>query len=280
MTGQARPAVRQATTLRSRWRSPTWAPATWAARRWRLSRPPGGSPSSSRRAGRGQRRLRLGSPAVGAREVLTGLEVVALRRSGSDRVLAALYGPTSAGKTALAVEVAVRIERELGRKVVVISAVAPGIPVHGHRDQQDDAAQRRGIRHELIDVTEPVRKLSSRTTAAGPREHRERVRGRRGAVRRRRHRRLRQRPARRLAGRRGGAARAALRRDFPRSMADDAYAMLRRLNRDSPPGCTLQLRGGDQRAGRDGRRVGDRPPPGPADGPAPVVLGVDPARAR
>jgi tRNA A37 N6-isopentenylltransferase MiaA len=149
--------------------------------------------------------------------------------------LLALYGPTSAGKTALAVEVAVRIERELGRQVVVISADSR--QVYRYMDigtSKTTTAQMRGIWHELIDVTEPARKLELEDYARLAREHIASAFAA-GAV-----------PF--VVGGTGvyvsallggwqvdeaGAARAALRRDFPRSMAADAYALLRRLNRDA-----------------------------------------------
>jgi tRNA dimethylallyltransferase len=222
----------------------------------------------------------------------------------SDRLLA-LYGPTSAGKTALAVEVALRIERELGRRVVVISADSR--QVYRYLDigtSKTTTAQMRGIRHELIDVTEPARKLELEDYARLAREHIASAFAA-GAV-----------PF--VVGGTGvyvsallggwqvdqvGAARAALRRDFPRSMAADAYAMLRRLNRDAAAGVhpnnydavinalagVLAGSRGDPVRGDPvrgdpvrGDPVRGDPASGAAagGGPAPVVLGVDPgARA-
>jgi tRNA dimethylallyltransferase len=217
----------------------------------------------------------------------------------SDRLLA-LYGPTSAGKTALAVEVALRIERELGRRVVVISADSR--QVYRYLDigtSKTTTAQMRGIRHELIDVTEPARKLELEDYARLAREHIASAFAA-GAV-----------PF--VVGGTGvyvsallggwqvdqvGAARAALRRDFPRSMAADAYAMLRRLNRDAAAGvhpnnydAVINALAGVV-AGSRGDPVRGDPVRGDSasgtaaggtaagGGPAPVVLGVDPgARA-
>lgn len=152
---------------------------------------------------------------------------------GQPALLAALYGPTSSGKTALSVAAALRVRRELGREVVIISADSR--QVYRYMDigtSKTTAEQMHGIRHELLDVTEPVRKL----------ELEEYVRLARaqiadaiaaGAV-----------PF--IVGGTGvyvsallegwdvdsvGAARAALRRDFPASMLPDAYATLRRLDR-------------------------------------------------
>jgi tRNA dimethylallyltransferase len=199
----------------------------------------------------------------------------------SDRLLA-LYGPTSAGKTALAVELATRIERELGRQVVVISADSR--QVYRYMDigtSKTTTAQMRGIRHELIDVTEPARKLELEDYA---RLARERIASAfaAGAV-----------PF--VVGGTGvyvsallggwqvdqvGAARAALRGDFPRSMAADAYAMLRRLNRDAAAGVHPNNYEAVINA-LAGVLAGSRGDPASrgairTDGPAPVVLGVDP----
>ena len=203
-------------------------------------------------------------------------------KGGSGRLLA-LYGPTSAGKTALAVEVAVRIERELGRKVVVISADSR--QVYRYMDigtSKTTTAQMRGIRHELIDVTEPARKLELEDYARLAREYIASAFAA-GAV-----------PF--VVGGTGvyvsallggwqvdeaGAARAALRRDFPRSMAADAYAMLRRLNQDAaarvhPNNYEAVINAlAGVLAGSRGGPVDGGPVRG-AGGPPPVLLGVDP----
>jgi tRNA A37 N6-isopentenylltransferase MiaA len=148
------------------------------------------------------------------------------------RVLAALYGPTSSGKTAMAVQVARRIEDDLGRGVVIISADSR--QVYRYMDigtSKTTAGEMGGIRHEMLDVAEPVRKFELEEYAGLARRHISAafaaglvpfVVGGTGvylsAV---------------LGGwdvDRVGAARASLRRDFPRSAAGDAYATLRRLS--------------------------------------------------
>jgi tRNA dimethylallyltransferase len=147
--------------------------------------------------------------------------------------LVALYGPTSSGKTALSVDVAEQVERETGRAVVVISADSR--QVYRYMDigtSKTTRGEMRGVRHEMLDVLEPARKL----------ELEDYVRRARGYI------------ADTLAeggvpfivGGTGiyvkallegwstdrvGSARDALRRDFPRSMAADAHAMLRRLDK-------------------------------------------------
>ena len=203
-----------------------------------------------------------------------------MRRSGSDRVLAALYGPTSAGKTALAVDVALRIERELGRKVVVISADSR--QVYRYMDigtSKTTVAQMRGIRHELIDVTEPVRKFEledyvrlarEKIASAFSANSMPFIVGGTGVY-----------VSALLGGwqvAEVGAARAALRRDFPRSMAGDAYAMLRRLNRD----VAARVHPGNYEAVINAlaAQVADSRTGAAGVGQDAVVLGVDPgARA-
>lgn len=151
------------------------------------------------------------------------------------RLLVALYGPTSAGKTALAVEVAVRIERRLGRKVVVISADSR--QVYRHMDigtSKTTAAEMRGIQHEMLDIAEPVRKVELE-------DYTRLARGHIAAA-------FADYAVPFIVGGTGvyvralldgwevdhiGTARASLRRDFPPSMAGDAYAMLRRLRPES-----------------------------------------------
>jgi tRNA dimethylallyltransferase len=148
------------------------------------------------------------------------------------RLLVALYGPTSSGKTALAVRVARHIEDDLGRGVVIISADSR--QVYRYMDigtSKTTEEEMGGIRHEMLDVAEPVRKFELEEYAGLARRHISAafaaglvpfVVGGTGvylsAV---------------LGGwdvDRVGAARASLRRDFPRSAAGDAYATLRRLN--------------------------------------------------
>lgn len=150
-------------------------------------------------------------------------------------LLAALYGPTSSGKTALSVEVASRLESELAREVVIISADSR--QVYRYMDigtSKTTPEQMRGIRHEMLDVAEPVRKFELEEYARPARRHITDTLAA-GAV-----------PF--IVGGTGvyvkalldgweldrvGAARSSLRRDFPPSMANDAYAMLRRLDRQA-----------------------------------------------
>lgn len=149
------------------------------------------------------------------------------------RLLAAVYGPTSSGKTSTSVEIARRLERDLDRKVIIISADSR--QVYRYMDcgtSKTTPAQMHGIRHEMLDVAEPVRKF----------ELEEYVRLARGHIRdafEAGHIPL-------VVGGTGvyvmallkswqvnriGAARDSLRRDFPPSMVRDAYDMLRRLSR-------------------------------------------------
>jgi tRNA dimethylallyltransferase len=158
--------------------------------------------------------------------------IVGKENSDNRRLLVALYGPTSSGKTALSVEAAERIERELGRRAVIISADSR--QVYRYMDigtSKTTAAEMRGIRHELIDVAEPVRKLELE-------EYARLARGRIWSA-------LADGDLPFVVGGTGvyvkallegwatervGRARNELRRDFPRAMLRDAYAMLRRLD--------------------------------------------------
>ncbi len=158
------------------------------------------------------------------------LDSVASQRPA--RLLAALYGPTSSGKTAMSVAVASRLEREHGRKVAIISADSR--QVYRYTDigtSKTTPAEMRGIRHEMLDVADPVRKFELEQYARLARAHIDDalaagevpfVVGGTGVY-----------VKALLAGwelDRAGAARSSLRRDFPPSMAADAYAMLRRLD--------------------------------------------------
>jgi tRNA dimethylallyltransferase len=154
--------------------------------------------------------------------------------STAGRLLVALYGPTSSGKTAISVDLAHRIQRSL-REVVVISADSR--QVYRYMDigtSKTTIAEMGGIRHEMLDVTEPIRKLELEDYARLARDH---IKGALAAN----HVPL-------VVGGTGiyvkallegwevdrvGAARKALRRDFPRAMTADAYAMLRRLDRST-----------------------------------------------
>lgn len=151
----------------------------------------------------------------------------------SPRTLVALYGPTSSGKTALSLDLAERVSRELGVEPVVVSADSR--QVYRHMDigtSKTMPDERRGVRHEMIDVAEPVRKFELDEYVRQARGHIDQC--------------FRSAALPMVVGGTAvyvksllegwevdavGAARTSLRRDFPRSMADDAYAMLRRLDR-------------------------------------------------
>ncbi|WP_329482030.1 hypothetical protein OG555_07155 [Kribbella sp. NBC_01484] len=148
------------------------------------------------------------------------------------RLLVALYGPTSAGKTAVSVDLCLRIRDELGLEPIVVSADSR--QVYRYMDigtSKTTPEEMRGIRHTMIDVTEPVRKLGLETFVAEARQHMDAswasggvpvvVGGTSVYVRSL------------LEGWEVDAvaeARNAVRRDFPRSMAEDAYAVLSRLD--------------------------------------------------
>lgn len=142
-----------------------------------------------------------------------------------------MYGPTSAGKTALSIDLALRVKQRLGVEPVVISADSR--QVYRYLDigtSKTTADEMRGVRHELLDVLEPTRKLELEEYAGLARAAIER------------HRRAGRMPL--VVGGTGvyvaslladwnvegtGSARAELERDFPRSMAADAHATLERL---------------------------------------------------
>jgi tRNA dimethylallyltransferase len=148
------------------------------------------------------------------------------------RLLIALYGPTSAGKTAVSVDLCLRIRDELGLPPMVVSADSR--QVYRYMDigtSKTTPEEMRGIPHTMIDVAEPVRKLELETFVAEARQHMEAcwasggvpviVGGTSVYVRSL------------LEGWEVDAvaeARNAVRRDFPRSMAEDAYAVLSRLD--------------------------------------------------
>ncbi|MER7248288.1 hypothetical protein [Kribbella sp. NPDC000426] len=148
------------------------------------------------------------------------------------RLLVALYGPTSAGKTAVSVDLCLRIQDELGLPTMVVSADSR--QVYRYMDigtSKTTPEEMRGIPHTMIDVTEPVRKLELETFVSQARGHMEQtwasggvpviVGGTSVYVRSL------------LEGWEVDAvaeARNAIRRDFPRSMAEDAYAVLSRLD--------------------------------------------------
>lgn len=151
----------------------------------------------------------------------------------SARPLAALYGPTSSGKTRMSVELCVRLAREVGHESVVISADSRQVYRHMNiGTSKTTTIEMSGIRHEMISIADPKNKYELETYAAVARGH------------------IRECWARgRLPLIVGGTAvyvrsllenwvvehsariRTSLRRDFPRSMATDAYQTLRRLDR-------------------------------------------------
>jgi tRNA dimethylallyltransferase len=148
------------------------------------------------------------------------------------RLLVALYGPTSAGKTKVSIDLCLRIRDELGLPPMVVSADSR--QVYRYMDigtSKTTPEEMRGIPHTMIDVTEPVRKLELEKFVAEARQHMADcwasggvpviVGGTSVYVRSL------------LEGWEVDAvaeARNAVRRDFPRSMAEDAYAVLSRLD--------------------------------------------------
>lgn len=148
------------------------------------------------------------------------------------RLLVALYGPTSAGKTKVSVDLCLRIRDELGLEPMVVSADSR--QVYRYMDigtSKTTPEEMRGVPHTMIDVTEPVRKLELERFVAEARQHMDAcwtsggvpvvVGGTSVYVRSL------------LEGWEVDAvaeARNAVRRDFPRSMAEDAYAVLARLD--------------------------------------------------
>ena len=149
------------------------------------------------------------------------------------RLLVGIYGPTSAGKTALSIGLCLRLREETGQQPVVISADSR--QVYRYMDigtSKTMPAEMAGIRHAMIDVTEPVRKLELETYVRQARGHIDAcwaaggvpvvVGGTAVYVRAL------------LEGWEVDAvaeSRDALRRDFPRSMTADAHAVLARLDK-------------------------------------------------
>jgi tRNA dimethylallyltransferase len=81
--------------------------------------------------------------------------------AGRPPVVGALYGPTSSGKTALSLQFAELFERTTGIPVEIISADSR--QVYRYMDigtSKVTPSQRALVRHHLIDVLEPIRKLS------------------------------------------------------------------------------------------------------------------------
>ena len=148
------------------------------------------------------------------------------------RLVVAIYGPTSSGKTALSVRLCQLIAERLDRTPVVISADSR--QVYRYMDigtSKTTVEEMGGVPHHMIDVTEPDRKYELEQYVAAAREHLQRsldeggipvVVGGTGTYVRAL-----------LEGwevDRVGTLRASLRKDFPPGMAVDAHATLERLD--------------------------------------------------
>jgi tRNA dimethylallyltransferase len=148
------------------------------------------------------------------------------------RLVVAIYGPTSSGKTALSVRLCQLIAERLDRQPMVISAdsrqVYRYMDIGTSKTAVDDMG---GIPHRMIDVTEPDRKYELEQYVAAAREHLQRCLDEGGM------------PV--IVGGTGtylrallegwevdrvGTLRASLRKDFPPGMAADAHATLERLD--------------------------------------------------
>lgn len=153
------------------------------------------------------------------------------------RLVVAIYGPTSSGKTALSVRLCQLIADRLGLAPMVISAdsrqVYRFMDIGTSKTTVDEMG---GIPHRMIDVTEPVRKYELEDYIAAAREHLQHSLDEGGI------------PV--IVGGTGtylralleswevdrvGTLRASLRKDFPPGMAADAHATLARLD---PAGAT------------------------------------------
>jgi tRNA dimethylallyltransferase len=196
------------------------------------------------------------------------------------RMLVALYGPTSAGKTAVSVDLCLRIRDELGLPPMVVSADSR--QVYRYMDigtSKTTPEEMRGIPHTMIDVTEPVRKLELETFVAEARRHMEDcwtsggvpviVGGTSVYVRSL------------LEGWEVDAvaeSRNAVRRDFPRSMAEDAYAVLARL--DPKTAGKIHENNYDAIVNALARAMGNDPERAVAPATRQVVLSVDRAASE
>ncbi|TCC20313.1 tRNA (adenosine(37)-N6)-dimethylallyltransferase [Kribbella speibonae] len=195
--------------------------------------------------------------------------------SNVPRLLVALYGPTSAGKTAVSVDLCLRIRDELGLPPMVVSADSR--QVYRYMDigtSKTTPEEMRGIPHTMIDVAEPVRKLELETFVAEARREMEAswaaggvpviVGGTSVYVRSL------------LEGWEVDAiaeARNAIRRDFPRSMAEDAYAVLTRL--DPKAAGKIHENNYDAIVNALARAMGNDPERSVAPATRQVVLSVD-----
>ncbi|MPZ96511.1 MAG: hypothetical protein GEU96_16755 [Propionibacteriales bacterium] len=156
-----------------------------------------------------------------------------MSQESAPRLIVALYGPTSSGKTHVSVELCLRLRDELGVEPVVISADSR--QVYRHMDigtSKTTREEMHGVRHEMIDVAEPIRKLELENFVSQARDHMDAcwdsggvpvvVGGTSVYVRSL------------LEGWEVDAvaeSRNALKKDFPRSMASDAHEVLARLDR-------------------------------------------------
>jgi tRNA dimethylallyltransferase len=148
------------------------------------------------------------------------------------RLVVAIYGPTSSGKTALSVGLCQLIAGRLALAPEVISADSR--QVYRYMDigtSKTTVQEMGGIPHWMIDVTEPVRKYELEEYVAAARGHLQRCLDEGGI------------PV--IVGGTGtylralfegwevdrvGALRSSLRKDFPPGMAADAHATLQRLD--------------------------------------------------
>jgi len=148
-------------------------------------------------------------------------------------LIVALYGPTSSGKTRLSVELALRLRDRLDADTVIISADSR--QVYRHMDigtSKTTAEEMHGIRHEMIDVADPVKKYELEAYVSEARRHITEslaagsipfVVGGTGTY-----------VKSLLEGwsvDRFGEVRDSLRRDFPRAHSSDAYSLLQHLDR-------------------------------------------------
>lgn len=151
--------------------------------------------------------------------------------NADSRLLVALFGPTSSGKTRLSIELATRLRPQI--EPVVISADSR--QVYRYMDigtSKTTPAEMGGIRHEMLSVAEPDRKYELEWYVAAARGHIEQawqsgqlpmiVGGTAVYVKAL------------LEGwnvEESARARNSVRRDFPPDMAADAYETLKRLDR-------------------------------------------------
>jgi tRNA dimethylallyltransferase len=152
------------------------------------------------------------------------------RRNGSPLV-AVLYGPTASGKTDLSIDLCLRLRDEVGVEPVVVSADSR--QVYKYMDigtAKVTVPEMRGIRHEMLDVADPVHKLELESYVRMARPHLDAGDGLRLPL---------------IVGGTGvyvtalledwnlggtAALRASLQRDFPARRVADAYVVLQRAD--------------------------------------------------